>query len=59
MIPSTQIANTKIFAFVAVVIFNLLSHKVSFTTEKTIETVKKQATFYQNSKFNGQIAAKL
>ena len=41
MIPSTQIANTKIFAFVAVVIFNLLSHKVSFTTEKTIETVKK------------------
>ena len=41
MIASKQITNTEIFAFIAVLVFKLLSHKVSFITEKTIETVKK------------------
>ena len=42
MIVSTRITNTEIFAFIVVLVFKLLSHKVLFTqTELTIETVKK------------------
>ena len=42
MIASTQTTNTKIFSFIAVLVFKLLSHKVLFTNIKsTIETVKK------------------
>ena len=42
MIISTRITNTEIFAFIVVLVFKLLSHKVLFTqTELTIETVKK------------------
>ena len=40
-IASTQITNTEIFTFIAVLVFKLLSRKVLFITEKTIETVKK------------------
>ena len=43
MIASTQITNTEIFAFIAVLVFKLLSRKVLFI--KRIETVKKWATF--------------
>ena len=39
MIASTQITNTEIFAFIAVLVFKLLSRKVLFT--KTIGNVKK------------------
>ena len=46
MIASTQTTNTEIFVFIAVVVFKLLSRKVlSINRIKTIETVKKQATF--------------
>ena len=41
MIASTQITNTEIFAFIAVVVFKLLSRMVLFISTKTIETVKK------------------
>ena len=41
MIASTQITNTKIFEFIAVLVFKLLSRKVLFITDKTIATVKK------------------
>ena len=37
MIASTEITNTETFAFIAVLIFKLLSSQ----TEKTTETVKK------------------
>ena len=40
MIAFTQITNTEIFAFKAVVVFKLLNHEVLFT-KKTVETVKK------------------
>ena len=40
-ISSTQISNTKIFAFIVVLVFNLLSRKVLFTNIKDNETVKK------------------
>ena len=45
MIASTQITNTEIFAFVAVLVFKLLRRKVLFINKKPIETVKKWATF--------------
>ena len=34
MIASTQIANTEIFAFIAVLVFKLLSRKVLFINRK-------------------------
>ena len=43
MITSTQITNIEIFAFVAVLVFTSLSFV--YKKEKTIETVKKWATF--------------
>ena len=34
MIPSTQIANTELFAFIAVLVFGLFTRKVLFTDRK-------------------------
>ena len=34
MIPSTQITNTEVFAFAAVLVFKLLSRQVLFINEK-------------------------
>ena len=48
MITLTQITNTEIFTFIAVPVFKLLSR-----TEQVIETVKREATFYEKSKFHG------
>ena len=45
MMALTQITNAEIFAFLAVPGFKLLSRKVLFIKEKTIETVKKSAIF--------------
>ena len=39
LIASTQITNTEIFAFIAVLVFKLLSRKILFINRK--ETVKK------------------
>ena len=41
MVASTQIINTEVFAFIAVLVFKLLSHKVLFIKRNTIETVQK------------------
>ena len=41
IIASTQITNTEIVTFIVLLVFKLLSHKVLFIKEKTIETVKK------------------
>ena len=41
MIASTQIRNTEIFVFIAVLVFKLLSRKVLIINIKAIETVKK------------------
>ena len=41
MIALTQIKSTEIFAFVVVPCFKLLSRKVLFIKEKTIEAAKK------------------
>ena len=36
MMTSTQIANTEIFAFIAILVFKLLSRKVLFINRKDI-----------------------
>ena len=41
IIASTQITNTEMFAFIAALLFKLLSSKFCLKTEKTIETLKK------------------
>ena len=41
MIASSQMANTEVYAFIAVLVFKLLSRKVLFINRKDIETVKK------------------
>ena len=40
-IASTQITNTETFAFIAALVFKLLSRKVLFMNRKTMETLKK------------------
>ena len=49
MIAPTQITNTEIFAFIAVLVLKLKLKQ----TEKTIETVKQWANFLKNSNFYG------
>ena len=41
MIASSQMANTEVYAFIAVLVFKLLSRKILFINRKDIETVKK------------------
>ena len=41
MITLAQITNTEIFAFMAVLVFKLLSFKVLFINRKELKTVKK------------------
>ena len=45
MIALTQTKNTEIFAFIPVVVFKLLSHKVLFINRKDNETVKSRLLF--------------
>ena len=59
MIALTKITNTEIYAFIAVLVFKLLNREFLLKKEKAIETVKKQATFRENSKFHGEIIATL
>ena len=44
MMVSTQIISTKIFGFIAVLVFKLLNRKALFK-KKTTVTVKKKTTF--------------
>ena len=55
MIVSTQIRNTQIFEFIAFLIFKLLSHKVLFINEITIETVKSGLLFKKKVNFTGKL----
>ena len=42
MVASTQITNTETYAFIAALVFKLLSRKVLFIKRKKIETDKKK-----------------
>ena len=45
MIASTQITNTEIFAFIAVLVFKSLSHKVLFVNRKDYRNCQKVGYF--------------
>ena len=47
MTVSTQTTCTKTFAFLVVLVFKLLSHKILFVNRKTMETVKKISYFFK------------
>ena len=53
IIASSQITNTEIVTFIALLVFKLLSRKILFIKEKTTETVKNRLLFLKNSKFYG------
>ena len=59
MTASTQITNTEIFAFIAVLVFKLLSRKVLFINKKDNRNCLKVDYFCKSSKFNGEITVKL
>ena len=53
MIAPTQATIIEIFAFIAVLVFQLLRRKVLFKkTEATIKTVEKQATFLRKQQIS-------
>ena len=55
MITSTQITNTEIFAFIAVLVFKLLSRKVLFIIEKTKKLLKSRLLFKKIANFTGKL----
>ena len=53
---STQITNTKIVTFIALLVFKLLSRKVLLIKENAMETVKKEANFFLKiANFTGKL----
>ena len=55
MIALTQITNTEIFAFIAVLVFKLLSRKVLFIIEKTKKLLKSRLLFKKIANFTGKL----
>ena len=56
MIASTQITNTEVLAFIAVLFYKLLSSEVLFINRKTIENVKNRLLFNKSAKsFTGKL----
>ena len=57
MIASTQITNTEIFAFIAVIIFKLLSRKVLFINKKKkqYKLLKSRLLFKKIANFTGKL----
>ena len=52
MIASTQITNTEIFAFIAALVFKLLSRKVLFINRKLLES---RLLFKKTPDFTGEL----
>ena len=55
MITSIQIKITEIFAFIAALVFKLLSHKILVINRKDNGTVEKQATIKKIANFTGKL----
>ena len=56
MITSTQITNTEIFAFIAVLVFKLLSRKVLFIDRKDKRNCLKVGYFFKKiANFTGKL----
>ena len=55
MIASTQITNTEILAFIAVLVFTLLTVKFCLLTEEKIETINSRLLFKKVAYFLGKL----
>ena len=56
MIVLTQITNTKIFAFISVLVLKLLNRKVLFTNRKRqYKLLKRRLLFKKIANFTGQL----
>ena len=55
MIASTQITNIEIFAFIAVLVFNLLNRKVLFINRKDNKLLKSRLLFEKIANLTGKL----
>ena len=55
MIASTQMINTEIFAFIAVLVFKLMSRKVVFMSRKNNRNLKSRLLFTKLANFTGKL----
>ena len=55
MIPSTQVTDNKLFAFITVLVFKTLIRKVLFINRKDNRNLKNKLLFIKNSKFHGTL----
>ena len=55
MISSAQIANTEIFAFMAVLVFKLFSREVLFINRKDNRNLKSRLLFKKLASFTGKL----
>ena len=50
-----QVTNTEVFAFIAVLVFKLLSHKVLFINRKDKKLLKSRLLFKKIANFTGEL----
>ena len=55
MIASTQVTNTKIFAFIVVLVFRLCSREVLFMNRKDNRNLKSRLLFKKIVNFTGKL----
>ena len=55
MIASTQMINTEIFAFMAVLVFKLMSRKVVFMSRRNNRNLKSRLLFTKLANFTGKL----
>ena len=55
MIASTQITNTEVFAFTAILVFKLLSRKVLLMYRKDNRNLKSMLLFKKTANFMGKL----
>ena len=55
MIASTQITNTEVFAFTAILVFKLLSRKVLLIYRKDNRNLKSMLLFKKTANFMGKL----
>ena len=55
MIASTQMINTEIFAFIAVLVFKLMIRKVVFMSRKNNRNLKSRLLFTKLANFTGKL----
>ena len=55
MIASTQITNTEMFTFIAILVFKLLSSKVVYKQKRQQKPLKSRLLFKKTANFRGKL----